>query len=209
MVATRWYPQAFAYIANGEIDWADETTLKVALMDATFNFDDSHDTWSDVSASDYSSATGYTAGGDTITTPTVIETDSSALTARADSTAYTVGDVVRTSSDSGRVFLCVVAGTSAGSEPGGMITLGTFREIADNTVTWVNIGSAITSFDGDAVSWTGLDQTATNAAVIYNDDGANEPLIAYIDFETSETPTDMTITPPAEGYVFMAGGGAI
>jgi len=209
MVATRVYPQTFARILAGEINWASETTLKVALMDATFAFNDTHDVWANVSASDYSSATGYTAGGELVTTPTTTETDSSTLTARANTTAYTVGDLVRTATDSGRVFLCVVAGTSAASEPGGMATLGTFRELTDGSAVWVNIGSAVTVLDGDAVSWTGLDQSATNAAVLYNDDGVNEPLIAYIDFEASETPTDLTITPPGEGYVVLAGGGAI
>ena len=209
MVTARLYPQAFAYLSNGEIDWPDETTLKVALMDATFNFDDTHDTWADVSASDYSSASGYTAGGQVITTPAISEVDSSTLTARANSTAYAVGDIVRTGTDSGRVFVCTVAGTSTSSEPGGMATAAFLASITDGTVTWVNIGSAITVFDGDAVSWTGLDQTGTNAAVIYNDDGVNEPLIAYLDFQATETPTDLTITPPATGYFYLVGGGAL
>lgn len=209
MVATRWYPQGLGHAMGGGLDW-DTNTIKVALMAATFNFNDAHDFWDDVSASDYSS-TGYTAGGDTITTATIVETDSSALTARANSTAYVKGDVRRTGTDSGRVFLCVVAGTSAGSEPGGMATLGTFREITDGSVVWVNVGSAITALDGDAVSWTGLDQGGTNAAVIWKDTtvAGTSPLLGYIDFETTETPTDLTITPPAEGYLFLAGGGAI
>jgi len=209
MVATRWYPKAFAYTANGEVDWADETTLKVAVMNDPFAFNDAHDTWADVAASDYSSSTGYTAGGEVITTPTVTEIDSAALDARANTTAYLKGDLVRTASDSGRVFICVTAGTSAGSEPGGMATLASGVNITDGTVVWLNVGSALTAFGGDAVSWTGLDTDPTNAAVIYNDDGANEPLVGYVDFETTLNPTGIQLTPPASGYLWIAGGGGI
>lgn len=209
MVTARVYPQAFAQISAGEVDWPNETGLKMALMGTGFSFDDTHDGWADISANDYGSATGYTAGGEALTTKAVTETDSSALTARADSTAYAVGDIVRTGTDSGRVFLCVVAGTSAGTEPAGMATSDFLERVTDNTVTWINIGSAITIYDADAVSWTGLDQTGTVGAVIYNDDGVNEPLLVFIDFETTETPTDLTVTPPGEGYMVFAGGGAL
>jgi len=43
----------------------------------------------------------------------------SAATARANSTAYSVGDIRKVASNSGRIFFCTTAGTSAGSEPGG------------------------------------------------------------------------------------------
>jgi hypothetical protein len=200
-------------IANATVDWDDNAgqDVKVALMGTGHSFNDAHDFWDDVSANDYSSATGYSAGGEEITTRALVETDSSALSARANTTAYVVGDIVRTASDSGRVFLCVEAGTSAGSEPGGMSTLGTLRELTDGTAVWVNVGSAITILDGDAVSWTGLDQTGTVGAVIYRDTGtpSTSPLLGYIDFEATETPTDLTITPPAEGYLAIPSGGAL
>lgn len=40
-------------------------------------------------------------------------------TARADSTAYALGDVVKLASNPGRLFFCTTAGTTAASEPGG------------------------------------------------------------------------------------------
>lgn len=209
MVTAKVYPQAQAAFSAGEIDWPNEAGLKMALMGTGFSFDDTHDSWADIAANDYGSATGYTAGGEALTTKTVTESDSSVLTARANSTAYVVGDVVRTATDSERVFLCVVAGTSDASEPAGMATLGTFREITDGTVVWVNVGSGITIFDADAVSWTGLDQTGTVAAVVYNDDGVNEPLIVCLEFDTTETPTDITVTPPGEGYLVAAAGAGL
>lgn len=209
MVTARVYPQAFAALTAGEVDWPNEAGLKMALMGTGFTFNDTHDSWADISANDYGSATGYTAGGTALTTKTMTEVDSSTLTARANTTAYVEGDIRRTGTDSGRVFLCIVAGTSAGSEPGGMATLAFLASIADGGVTWVNIGAAITVYDADPVAWTGLDQTGTLGAVIYNDDGANEPLLVFIDFEATETPTDLTVTPPGEGYMVFAGGGAL
>jgi hypothetical protein len=46
----------------------------------------------------------------------------SATTARANSHAYVVGDVIKVASNPNRIFFCVTAGTSAGSEPGGYAT---------------------------------------------------------------------------------------
>jgi hypothetical protein len=211
MVTTRWYPFGQQALAQATVDWDSATNIKVAVMDDPFTYNDTHDFWSDVSASDYSSATGYTAGGQNIANRATAVVDSSALTARANTTAYVEGDLVRTATDSTRVFLCVVAGTSAGSEPGGMATLGSFREITDGSVVWVNVGRAALTLDGDLVSWTGLDQTATNGAVIYLDTGTagTSPLLGFIDFEATETPTDLTITPPATGYLGVFAGAAV
>lgn len=210
-VTTRWYPQGLGALANAATDWDTATNIKVALMGTGFTYNDTHDFWNDVSANDYGSSTGYTAGGSNITGRAIVETDSSALTARANTTAYAIGDMRRTGTDSGRVFLCVVAGTSAGAEPGGMATLGTLREITDGSVVWVNVGSAVLILDGNAVSWTGLDQDGTIGSVIYHDTGTagTSSLLGYIDFGATETPTDLTITPPAEGYLAIPGGGAL
>jgi hypothetical protein len=43
----------------------------------------------------------------------------SAATARANTHAYLVGDILKVASNSGRIFFCTTAGTSAGSEPAG------------------------------------------------------------------------------------------
>lgn len=209
MVTTRWYPFGQQALANAGVDWDTATNIKVAVMAATFNFNDTHDFWNDVSASEYASP-GYTAGGQNIASRAIAIVDSSALTARANTTAYAKGDIRRTATDSNRVFLCVVAGTSAASEPGGMATLGTFREITDGSVVWVNMGSAALTLTGNAVSWTGLDQDPTNAAVIYLDTGtpSTSPLLGYVDLEATETPTDLTITPPTTGWLGAFAGGA-
>jgi hypothetical protein len=210
-VTTKWYPKGLSAFVNKEVDWNTDTNIKVAVMGTGFTFDDAHDYWNDVSANDYGSATGYTAGGVNIATRAIVQTDSAALTARANTTAYVVGDIVRTATDSTRCLLCVVAGTSGGSEPAGLATLGSFRELTDTNPVWVNIGRAITSLDGDAVVWTGLDETGTPGAVIYMDTGTptTSPLLGHIDFGATETPTALTITPPVEGYLWLSGGAAL
>ena len=57
-------------------------------------------------------------------------------TARANSTAYSLGDIRRAATPNGRVFVVTTAGTSAGSEPGGFGTANDGDSVTDNTVTW-------------------------------------------------------------------------
>ena len=203
-VTAQWYPQGQGAINNGDVDWDDVAgqDVKLALMGTGYTYDDTHDFWDDISANEYG-GTGYTAGGTEIANRAIVETDSSGLTARANSTAYVLGDVVRTATDSGRAFLCVSAGTSDASEPAGMATLGSFREITDSGCVWANLGRAVTILDGDAVTFSGLDGTTeTIAAVVYKDTGvaSTSPLLMVLHFGATETPTQITVTPPGEGY---------
>jgi hypothetical protein len=79
----------------------------------------------------------------------------SAATARANTTAYTVGQVIKTASNAGRVFFCTGAGTSAGSEPAGTIyptwnpaDKGTTNTILSNGNLTYGAGSSNTTNDG-------------------------------------------------------------
>lgn len=60
----------------------------------------------------------------------------SAATARANSTAYTAGDVVKVATNAGRIFICTTSGTTAGSEPGGYATAVDGDSITDNTAVF-------------------------------------------------------------------------
>lgn len=60
----------------------------------------------------------------------------SAATARANSTAYSAGDIYKAASNPGRLFLCTTAGTSAGSEPGGIATAVDGGSVTDGTATF-------------------------------------------------------------------------
>jgi hypothetical protein len=60
----------------------------------------------------------------------------SLVTARANSTAYTVGNLIKVASNSGRVFICTGAGTSAGSEPAGYATAADGDSVTDSGATF-------------------------------------------------------------------------
>ena len=56
--------------------------------------------------------------------------------ARANSTAYSLGDMITLASNSGRVFICKTAGTTSGSEPGGYATAVDGDSVTDNAATF-------------------------------------------------------------------------
>lgn len=58
------------------------------------------------------------------------------LTARANSTVYATGNLIKLASNTGRAFICTVGGTSAGSEPAGYATAVDGDTITDNTATF-------------------------------------------------------------------------
>jgi hypothetical protein len=57
----------------------------------------------------------------------------SAATARANSTAYVLGNIYKVASNPGRLFVCTTAGTSAGAEPGGLATAVDGGAVTDGT----------------------------------------------------------------------------
>jgi hypothetical protein len=62
-----------------------------------------------------------TSAGTNLTTNTEAW-DSGSVAARQNSHAYSLNDQIKVATNSGRVFICTTAGTSAGSEPGGFAT---------------------------------------------------------------------------------------
>ncbi len=60
----------------------------------------------------------------------------SAATARQNSHAYAQGDIIAVSSNTGRVFMCITAGTSAGSLPGAYATAVDGDAVTDNSAVF-------------------------------------------------------------------------
>ncbi|MDE2097527.1 MAG: hypothetical protein KGL39_09800 [Patescibacteria group bacterium] len=60
----------------------------------------------------------------------------SLVTARANTTAYTLGQTIKVSSNPGRVFFCTTAGTSAGSEPAGYASAVDGGSVTDGTAVF-------------------------------------------------------------------------
>jgi len=105
------------HLANKDVNLASDT-LKMALMASgyTFNKDTAHG-WSDVSASEYAdTAHGYTAGGATISTHTITESDANdraeidlstvSWTATGADIGPTPGAIIYDDSEAGDVVVC-------------------------------------------------------------------------------------------------------
>lgn len=60
----------------------------------------------------------------------------SAATARANTTSYSLGNVIKLASNPGRIFFCTTAGTSAGSEPGGYASAVDGGSVTDNAAVF-------------------------------------------------------------------------
>lgn len=63
--------------------------------------------------------------------------DTGGVAARQNSHAYVVGDLIKLASNTGRIFMCIQAGTSNGSEPGGYATAADGDQVTDSGAIFV------------------------------------------------------------------------
>jgi hypothetical protein len=186
------YGKAIANMLGGEsagdafaTDYLSDT-IRMMLTTSTYSPNlDTHETKTDVT--NEVSGAGYTARGAALTTKTITYTAANSWgTTWAASTAYAVGDVVRPTAGNNHLYRCIVAGTSAGSQPTFPTVNG--QTVADNTVTWAEIGRGICIIDADNVQWPSSTITA-RYGVIYRDTGTDStsPLLALIDFESDKS----------------------
>lgn len=91
MASMKWYGLPLKSLIDGStlFDWNTDT-IKVAVVTSAYTPDqDAHDFWNDVSANE-ASASGYTAGGATLTTPTVTyDTANNRIVLDADDVSWT------------------------------------------------------------------------------------------------------------------------
>lgn len=193
MVATSTvYGHAYSQAFQKKIGFLTDT-INLALMGSGYSPNPGADTfWNDISSNEIT-GTGYSAGGQAIASPTITETaaNSWGLTA-ATSHAYVLGDVVKPSGGNGFLYMCVVAGTSGGSAPSWPTVVG--ETVTDGTVTWCNMGVAITVFSSASVSWTSSTITASFAVLYDAQTGVatTEPLINLQTFAAPESDTSGT-----------------
>jgi hypothetical protein len=189
VAASEVYGHAYSQGFQKKIDFLNDT-VKLALMGAGYTPAIGADTfWNDILANEIS-GTGYTAGGQAIASPTITETAANAWAlTRANTTAYIYGDVVKPSGGNGFLYMCVVAGTSAGAPPSFPTAIG--ATVTDGTVTWCNMGSTITVFSSASVSWTTSTITASFAVLYDAQTGVatTEPLINLQTFAAPESDT--------------------
>ena len=77
-------------------------------------------------------------------------------TARANSTAYSVGNTIKVSSNTGRLFVCTTAGTSASSLPGGYATAIDGDTITDGGATFKAMWRFKQTITTGTIRWAGL-----------------------------------------------------
>lgn len=181
-------PYALAQMAmlNGEID-TDSANLKWTLHTSGYTPNRlTHDYVSDL-GSELAASGGYSTGGVAVTGSRTMTVANSWATSRANSTAYTVGQVVRPATANTFLYRCVVAGTSGGSIPTYPTVIGT--TVVDGGVTWECVGSAIIVFTTSSPSWAAASFTGVRYSVLSQRDAgttATQPLICYIDWTTDK-----------------------
>ena len=185
------YASALKAAFDGGYTWPASAALTLTLHTSTYTPNiATHTSVADLT-NELGSGSGYTAGGTTLATATsTIVAANSWTVARANGTAYSVGQVVRPAVANTYLYRCVVAGTSDSSPPSYPTVIGT--TVADATVTWACVGKAGVILDAAdlAPAWAAFsagpfrhvvlsDRTAVGAA--------NQPLIGVYTYGSDQT----------------------
>lgn len=197
------YSAAVLALFNGELD-TDVSSWTWTLHTSGYVPDRFVHDYTDDLTFELATGAGYTVGGVVATASRTRTAANSWGTSRANSTAYTLGTVVRPATGNGFLYRCVVAGTSGGTIPTFGTTVG--RETADGTVVWECVGVAITVITTAAPVWSAASFTGVRYAVLsYRAAGtaATWPLVAYADFVTDRAGQSgtFTVNPPPQGVL--------
>jgi len=171
-------------------------TIKLALTTSAHSPNlDTHETFADLT--NEVSGGGYPSGGVTLGSKTLAYTAANSFgTTWAASTAYTVGQIVRPTTGNGFLYMCVVAGTSAASEPTWPTTR--LSQVTDNTVVWCNVGAGITVIDAADPVYSSVTLTARHGH-FYRDSGvaSTSPLLWLVEFLDADGVTPADVSPSA------------
>jgi hypothetical protein len=214
-MANRWGTETIKRLATNTpvAHDFDSDSLKLALMATAYNPATAFTTtfsYADISASE-ASGTGYTATGIALTSPaiTTVQANSFGRVWTA-ATAYIAGDVVRPITTNGHLYMCAVAGTSAGSEPTWTVIPGRDNVAVDGTtLIWTEIGTSITKFSSANIVSASMSLTGIQYGWIYDDTpatGSSKSVICLLDFGSQKTWTStvVTFTPDTNlGWVYL------
>lgn len=210
---TNVYGPTLQDIFAGSVKTGDAFKAMLVSSAYTPNFD-THHFLSDGPRTNEVTGTGYTAGGVTVTLGTDTYVPAASATARANSTAYFVGEIVRPATTNGHVWRCVVAGTSTTAEPAAMTTFSGApgQTVTDGTVTWAECGRGYLKLAPTEVSaaWTSATIQA-RYLVIYDNTPATDAarqLLALIDLGSapngpSSTNGNFTVTYDTQGLLLI------
>lgn len=182
---------------NKEYD-LDTDAVKAAFVTAAYTPDrGAHAYWSDVSINEMAAAGSYVTGGITLTTKAVSLVEANAWArARADTTAYNVGEIMRPAVGNGFVYRVSVAGTSGGAPPTFPTVIG--REVTDGTMILTCVGRRVFRFTADPISSANILSTSSWRYLVLYVDTAGLPstdvLLGLIDHGTTQTGGDAAVT---------------
>jgi hypothetical protein len=199
-VSINKYGKCYANLLGGEIagdtfgvDYLSDT-IKCSLHASTYTPNlDTHEVFSDVT--NEVTGTNYSAGGTTLGSKTVTYTAANSwATTWVTLTPQVVGDIVRPTAGNGHLYRCIVAGTTAAGQPTWPTVSG--QTVTDGTVTWAEIGRAVTQLDAADPSWASATISGIRYAVIYKSTGtgSTSPLLWLIDFGADQSVTSGTFT---------------
>jgi hypothetical protein len=174
-------PSFFKALLNKEIDF-DSDTIKAILLTSSYTPDVAHDYKNDLT-NEVANGNGYTTGGFTLTGVSMAVVLANAWSvARANSTAYVAGDIVKPASGNGFLYRALTSGTSGGSVPTYPTTIG--GTVVDGGVTWECVGRAGVVLDGSDAVWDPATITARYCALVDVTPGtdATRPIIGLVDF---------------------------
>lgn len=199
------YANAVLGMLNGEID-SDSAQLRWTLHTSAYTPNrQTHDFVDDLTG-ELATGAGYTAGGVTVAGSRTLTVANSWGTQRANSTAYTVGTIVRPATGNGFLYRATNSGTTGASVPAFPTVVGqTVLDGAAGTgVTWECVGSAIVVFDTADPVWPAASFTGVRYAVLSERTPATaaaQRLIGYIDFTSDRAGQggSFTITLNAQG----------
>lgn len=188
------FSKAVERSCKGEILENSHTFKIMALTSSYTPALDTDDVKADIVANE-ATGTNWSAGGQTLGSVTLTRTVANSWpTARANSTAYALGDIVRPASGNGHLYRCVAAGTSHSSIPTYPTTPGK-TVVETGGVEWAECGTAGIVFDAADVSVATVTLTA-RYFVIYDDTHASDALFLLYDPGTSVAPVAGTLTIP-------------
>jgi hypothetical protein len=199
-VSINKYGKCYANLLGGEVagdtfavDYLSDT-LKCSLHTSSYTPNlDTHETQSDLT--NEVTGTNYSAGGTTLGSKTVTYTAANSwATTWVTLTAQAVGDIVRPTAGNGHLYRCIVAGTTAAGQPTWPTVSG--QTVTDGTVTWAEIGRAVTQLDAADPSWASATISGIRYAVISKSTGtaSTSPLLWLIDFGADQSVTSGTFT---------------
>jgi hypothetical protein len=183
----QWYRNALMKFVNKEADW-DSDAITCTLHTSAYTPSLDADAYVSALTNELPTAGGYTVGGVVPGSATRTYTAANSWsTSRANSTAYTVGQIVRPATGNGFLYRCAVAGTSGGSIPTWLTVLG--GTTVDGGVSWTLVGSGIIVLTAANAFWSTATFTGVRYAVISDrtpGTAATQPLLGLVDFITDQ-----------------------